>query len=454
MVNEKSKMYGVSKEQYLILHSKHYFMKLISILGGMGVLIIIPFFLFSCRKQDSIVNPQSNISTTVVQQSTAFIYNPFGIMCMPSAANENTKDMSTPALQYALTAQNGINLAVDYGVKYYRMQLYNDKWTNASTRAGFLYVYSQANLAGLKVLLNVNWYYTDSTPKPFPDAVAYGNFLKSVLDTLNAIQKKPELIVVENEEENSNRHVYDFTSTTTMHATQQKYIDQLTTATAICNSYTWWDGTVGVKVTNGGFTTRGITYNVWNWLKNEVPDTAAARTFARNAFSPAVYTDLYRKRMPSYLTMAIDMGKYFETAYKSIALSYMNLHWYEPARIRGWNMAKEKVTPWSLGISPDSLSPGVLDQVDAYFNAKFSQKMVAQETGQLTTSSVLNKFMTDKYLTRPYGFFDYACWYDGDSNSEYESKAMHNTTVVNGVDSYTKRSNGLSFENTNTILNQ
>ena len=316
-------------------------------LSKRGLYVIAIILVFSCKKnsETKFSGPAAVNASVNNRAGAAEIFNPFGVMVLASAAVDTGKDLSTPSRQKLLSAQNAVNLAVDYGVRYYRMQIYYDKWMSSTTRQGFLYCYSQANTAGLKVLLNVNWYYTDSVAKPFADAAAYTAYLKSVLDTLNAMQMKPELIVIENEEQNMNRHIFDMSSTTALHSSQQKYIDQLSSGTALCNDYVWWDGTVGIKVTNGGFTTRGITYNVWNWLKNETGDTTAARTFAINAFSPKVYADLYRKKLPSYLSTAIDMGNYYISAFQQIPMSVVNLHWYEPAKVRGWNMTKEQISP-------------------------------------------------------------------------------------------------------------
>ena len=90
--------------------------------------------------------------------------------------------------------------------------------------------------------------------------------LKDILDTLNVLHLKPEVIVVENEESNSLYHVIDNTSQSTIYASMQKYVDQLSAAVTVCKTYLWWNGTLGVKVTNGGFTTRSITYDTWYWM--------------------------------------------------------------------------------------------------------------------------------------------------------------------------------------------
>lgn len=422
------------------------------LLRNLMILTVISSLLFSCQKDIS--KEQKMVVNASMQNNSSLVkYNPFGVIVLASAVNQNVNNTSNPAKQYQLSAQNSINLAVDYGVKFYRMQIYNDKWLDSTSRRGFLYVYSQANLAGLKVLLNVSYYNSDAIPEPFVTGAQYGVFLKSVLDTLNALKIKPELIVVDNEEANKNRHLFDFTSTATIQQSQQLYIDQLSVATTMCNSYLWWDGATGVKVTNGGFTTRGITYNVWDWLRNEKKDSLAAVTFAKNAFPPKTYAALIKKTTPLFITTAVDMGKYYINAFQSIPMSVVNLHWYEPCIMRGWDSTKEGTTPKALGISEDSMSVGVLDQVLAYLTEKFPQKIVGQEVGQLTTSPVLNKQMTSKFLKRQYGAFDYACWYDGDSNTPYEAKALHNTSIKNGIDSYTKRNSGLKFEETNTSLN-
>ena len=299
---------------------------------------------------------------------------------------------------------------------------------------------------GLQAVLNVNWVETDGNKTPFPSPAEYAKFLREVLDSLNSLQYRPAVIVVENEEGNSFQHIIDTTNEETIKASLQPYIDELRTAVDVCSRYRWWNGKVGVKVTNGGLMTRQLTYATHDWLKNVKNDPESATQFAQNAMGPNSAKDMDRSRLPQYIVSRLAIIKTLVEGYKTLNLSYINIHWHEPVALRAWNSTKEGGDPASVGKSLDELSPGVLETVLAYLCENLTPKVMTNETGQLTTSTLLTANLTNKILTHPCDAFPIAVFYDADGNSTYDVKALHNTLVFDPTNpTYNLRTTGETF---------
>ena len=403
----------------------------------------------SCKKDFQ----KEDAAGAIASSAAMARYNPFGLNAMKSASDENPDHITNPDLHYSLSDAASITLAREYGVQYYRLKISHDAWVINNNRDSFFADYKSANQQGLKIVLNVNWDAQEDTPLPFASPADYTSFLRSVLDSCNAMHYKPAMIVVENEEGNYTKHQIDTSSAAGIAADCQRYVDILNGALAECKNYAWWDGTKGQKLTNGGYTSRQLTFLVWDWLKNEKNMPDQARTYANNNMPPAVVKDLYQKPQPPYIANPIDIGKYYTSSYAAVNISYTNIHWYEPVKIRNWSNTREHATPWRKGVSPDTLSNGGLDWVLAYINSKISRRVISNEAGQLTTSSKLNKALTDKFLSRPFNAFDIAVWFDGDGKGNYDPVALHNTIEdAQGNFYYTLRSNGVQFKATNTGL--
>lgn len=414
-----------------------------------GLSALFVSLLVSCKKDFQ----NSDAVSTSGSNAAIARYNPFGLNVMKSASDENPDHITNPDFHYLLSETSSIALANDYGVQYYRMKISHDAWVQNNVRDTFFVNYKNANQHGLKVVLNVNWDSQEDTPQPFANPADYTDFLSDVLDSCSAMHLKPAMIVVENEEGNYTKHQIDTSSVAGINADCQKYVDILNAAVSVCKTYTWWDGTRGQKLTNGGYTTRQLTFLVWDWLKNEKNQPDQARTYANNTMPPAVVKDLYEKPQPPYIANPIAIGKFYTASYSSVAFSYTNVHWYEPVKIRNWSNTREHSTPWKKGVSPDTISKGGIDWVLAYLGEKIPKKIISNEAGQLTNSSKLNKAITDKFLSRPFNAFDIAVWFDGDGKGNYDPVALHNTIEdAKGNWYYTFRSNGLQFKTTNAGL--
>ena len=376
-------------------------------------------------------------------------YNIFGLYAGQSASEDIIDFTSDPRYQYNLTNAKDIALAKQYGVKYYRMQVSHDRWITDTGKTNFINYIGRVIDSSLLPVLNVNWNETDQIPDPFPDANEYRIFLTEVLDSLNANQLKPEVIVVENEPANFNNHIIDTTTSEGLDADVKKYTDELAAAVSVCNSYQWFDGSRGVKITDGGYMVRQMTFVTYDWLYNVKKNYSAAKAFANNSMPPSTATDIQKKKYPDYISIRLQVAYDLMNGMKNLDLSYINLHWQEPAKIRAWDYNKEGGDPYALGINPDSVSKDVLTLVVQYFNENLPFTVISNEIGQLNTSVLLNQRITNYFLSFPEDVFPIVCWYDADGNYDYDVKALHNTLFDDlGKTYFEIRPNGLQFQQT------
>lgn len=204
-------------------------------------------------------------------------------------------------------------IAKALGVDYIRARLNIDGWTGSDDACD---IYQNA---GLKLILNVNMGIPrnaagEHDPVPFPtDMSAYSKKLNSILD-----KYKPEVLVVENEEDNPNYHSGD----------ADDYINELKTAIQIAHSR-------GIKVTNGGITFREVCLIIFDNLMQNGKQQQA-REFAQNVFPPAILMRLKNLSNPM-VKKQLDFGRKIIAAYKTLDLDYVNFHWYEPVKARGAN---------------------------------------------------------------------------------------------------------------------
>lgn len=386
-------------------------------------LFISVFSIVACKKVELVNKP---LSTGTVDNST-IAPNAFGEIINASTVSEDSAGTGAP--EYILNISQKKNLAKAYGGYYYRMAITHGKWITGTGKTDFLNNYDTIWKAGFAIALNINW--RDTGTVPFPDSANYGPFIREVLDSLNH-HKLPNLIVVENEE--TNPGYYQINST----ADINKYIKELKSGVDACAPY-------NLKVTNGGIVDRLMTYLTWDYIKNTQHDTAAARAYALSAMPPHIYNSMY-PNLSALIAASIQFGKTFVNGYATLALSYINMHWYEPTNVRGWNDALDGGDPWTTyGYSKKYIVPGALDSAVAYLHYKFpSLKVVTNETGQLTTTRCLTTNLFQKYLSfQSSGDFPITIWYDGDGDDPYDAKALHNTTALG---TYSLRPSGNTYK--------
>jgi hypothetical protein len=254
-----------------------------------------------------------------------------------------------------------VKIAKDLGVRYIRGRVDVQGWDGSEPS------YNTYTSAGLKVLLNLNYGVPrnsagEHAPVPFPtDMDAYAKTLNAVLD-----KYKPEVVVIENEEDNPNYH----------QGTADAYINELKTGIQVAHSK-------GLKVTNGGITVREICLIIYDdLLQSGQRDKAIS--FAQKAFPPNFAARLSGggdlERNPQ-LGRQIEFGRKIIATYKDLDLDYVNFHWYEPVQARGKNIDKS-------GISFD---PSTFAYVVNYLKEKTGKPVMTNEFGVLDPSPDLVK---------------------------------------------------------------
>lgn len=382
----------------------------------------------------------------------------FGVFVGRAAINETYSEIG-PTFNLANNWDNP-NIANLYGVNLYRMTINEQAWDNIdpTKRTNLLHEYSNADIAGFSIALNVN-YLSAGQIGNLPTPQQYEDFLKSVLSTLSSYQyTRPAYIAVENEEPGI------FGNLTT---DPPKYRDELNRGISVCTNYPWYDGSTStIPVINGGLTVRMLTYLTWDWLK--INDPSVAQTFARNSMPPSSYysRDLYQTGKPSWVVAEdptkiidqINLGNtligYYQT--QTPGISNVNFHWYEPVSVRGWDENKDGVhdpihnilrgpydaIPDGWGVDPNKIAPSALSNVMSYLHTKFPNNywLISNETGQLTTNYclTLDLFKTlTTYMTvggisgGPNHYLTNVCWLDADGGMPYTAKSLHNTSSNN-----------------------
>ncbi|HYK45310.1 MAG TPA: T9SS type A sorting domain-containing protein [Parafilimonas sp.] len=246
--------------------------------------------------------------------------------------------------------------ANNLGIKYVRDAQLLSKWTGTkSYNIDFWKTHKK------KMLLNIN---NDSTPSAFPtDLVAYESKLRSFL---NVYASSIQLAVIENEELNSSSlqgNAYHLGSI-------QDYINELAVAVNVCQQ-------IGVPVTNGGLTSPIVASLRHYYIVNGKQDSLVWLVQNMNGVS----TD-------STLWLRTDS---LLSAYKVLPLSFVNLHWYEPA--------KDSTT-----------THGVLQVVCNYITQQTGKKVITNETGVRTTDSSFVTMLLQQWHTIGVA---YCMFYDG-----------------------------------------
>lgn len=377
--------------------------------------------------------------------------NTFGTYIGKSAPTDRIEDITNGRLLETLKRDSAIACAKGYFSRYIRLNLFKDLWDDTAPLGGrefflnFCKASRDANLAGV---VNINYHKSDySTPEPYATPEQYAPYFREVLDSMNAIQFRPAIIHVENEEANTKQYAIDTTDDEAMYRDLQKYIDQLSAAVQIANSYVWWDGKVGVDVTHGGFLLRDINYSVWSWLKNDKGEDDLADYYSKNALNPYQYDQINRMTLPRFMDVRIKMDRFLEDKMNLLPIKYINIHWNEPCKVKNWTEDLIGGTPWEKGVSPDSVGQNVLDLTMLYYHNRCPNKLVmSNEVTVSTQSPILIGQLMNKLMEHPYFAHNICIIYDADATDIYSSKAFHNTFPGIGIQfSYSMRPTGLEL---------
>ena len=340
------------------------------------VLFSAAFVLMMSTNCNNAASADTGSSSTATQTSSPTndtnVRTHFGVMVAKSEGN-----LIPPSQQ--------VKVAEALGVKYIRGKIDIQNW------GGFNDAYDTYASAGLKVLLNINYAIPrtatgDHNPIPFPtDMTAYSKSLNAILD-----KYKPEVVVIENEEDNPNYHSGD----------ADDYINELKTAIQIAHSK-------GLKVTNGGITFREVCLIVYDDMMQHGQQDKA-NDFAQKVFAPALLQRLGKNSNPQ-IQRQVDFGRKVIAAYKTLDLDYVNFHWYEPIKARG-----------KAGINREDtvVDTQIFDFVANYLKTATGKPVMTNEFGVFNNSTSIVKGLLQ--AAREAGL-SYAIFYSSDGG---EGKAV------------------------------
>ncbi|MEP6683545.1 MAG: hypothetical protein ABJA35_09805 [Parafilimonas sp.] len=304
-----------------------------------------------------------------------------------NTANDSSENKTHFGVMVAKTEGNlippsqQVKVAKALGVNYIRARIDIDSWSGSNEG------YDTYVAGGLKVLLNINSGIPrnaagDHNPIPFPtDMAAYSKSLNSILD-----KYKPEVVVVENEEDNPNYHSGD----------ADDYINELKTAIEIAHAK-------GLKVTNGGITFREVCLIVYDDMAQH-GQKQKADEFAQKVFPPALLQRLNNASNP-IVKKQLEFGRKIIAAYKTLDLDYVNFHWYEPIRSRGAQ---------SVDINDTTVDPKVFSFVANYLKTTTGKPVLTNEFGVFNTSPSLVKGLLQAARNADLG---YAIFYSADGGT-------------------------------------
>jgi hypothetical protein len=199
---------------------------------------------------------------------------------------------------------------------------------------------------------------------------------------------KPELVTIENEEDNPNYHT----------GTIDDYFAELKAAIPVVHAK-------GLKVTNGGLTSPTLSLLVYEDLLN------TGRKEEANIFAHKAFAEARLKNMDALLgapagQAKLKIGHKQVEAYKNLPIDYVNFHWYFPLR----GMKDEDVS--------NKIDPVLLDYVVDYLEKATGKQPITSEIGQLDSRPAIVSNTLKKCLELK---LPYVMWYSGDGG---EGKAI------------------------------
>ena len=341
--------------------------------------ILTSLFFISCSK-DKIEEPATNTNPNI-----------FGILANQSEGQQLSTNLKIDLL---------IN---QFKVPYTRHQIVLTNFNGSIPT----YVNS-----GLKVLLNVTSKITNAIEPSgsyITNLVLYRQKLTELLNTY-----KPEVLVVENEEANATYYT----------GTAQEYLNLLNIAIEECK-------TRNIKVTNGGFTARMSKLLVWDYY-NSTGQTTKANEYAQKVFPDTLLNTV---GVAGYLASNGSLNQTFQkakellNAYKTNQMTYVNIHWYEPA--------KEGDFPTANIENIDHSDMKGFQETIEVFRLITNKPVITNEIGQFNNKGTL---VTD-ILQKCYDLnLPYVIWYSGDGADFGNAKALYNGSGV-------LRESGVAFKN-------
>jgi len=202
-----------------------------------------------------------------------------------------------------LTFQQRLQSIKDLGAKFIRpADITVEGWPNNDKDA------EDFGRFGYKLILTVesNVKVGDATSS----LVKIDDYKKAIREIVK--KHKPELLVIENEEDNSAYHK----------ETTAGYFQELTAACSVAHEE-------GFKCANGGLSSNMLALLVWDNYYN-LGDYTRADSFLRRAFAPWQMQELKTIKGRIRIQPVIERGKEFIGGYKNSGIDYVNFHWYIP----------------------------------------------------------------------------------------------------------------------------
>jgi len=322
----------------------------------------------SCKKETTTkenVSPNAALSATDASQAITETTK-FGVMVIDPDNND---------------IDDKISVSDKLGVGYVRNSIIVSEY---SGKAPAVEDYQDA---GYKILLNLNYQSGSGGPRPFPtDMVKYKQKLESVLDDY-----QPEVAVIENEPANDGYYTGPI----------ENYITELTTAVAVCKAR-------GIKVSDGALHSGMLLICVYQDYVSQ-GQQAKADDFASRSGMSSAYIKTAQGKGSATLNAKLDKCKKMIAAYKTMALDFVNFHWYEPM---GMNASKNTATS----------APGVPKEVADYLRKATGKKVLTNEFGQtVTTPSLVASQVSEFKLAG----LSYAIDYSGTGGGGVQAKPLH-----------------------------
>ncbi|TKK68022.1 hypothetical protein FC093_12475 [Ilyomonas limi] len=317
----------------------------------------IALFLCSCSKED--LNGTVTNSTTSANASTKAEGSILTLI--PNKSLNYGALIGAPSVTGSIDFQ--LNVADDLGVSCLRER------TNVPSNTPDPIVVK----SNYKVLLNFcRGSFSSGTPMPFVTNLT--QYKKDLKSTLAVYTVNPAVAVIENEE--SNKLYYS--------GSAQQYINQLKAAISVMHGR-------GIKVANGGITSTGLNYLVYQDFMNQGKTDSAERFKQLTGVAPKALTIQERGRFVDTLLQA----------YATINLDYVNFHW--------------------KGTSPNTEA---LQSVINYMKKRTNKPVISNEFGQfdkeVVTLQAMLQVATDNNLP-------YVVWYSPDENAGKKDTPLHHS---------------------------
>lgn len=326
---------------------------------------------FSCNKQT--ITKEETSSLSAMSASDAITYTTkFGVLVNGEPGDDK------------------VTVSKEMGVGYVRDAVILESYTGKAP------MMDKYIAEGFKVLLNLNNSHVSETgqkqPNAYPtDMVKYKKNLENVLN-----KYKPEIAVIENEPANDGRYTGPI----------EDYFTELQTAIDVCKAR-------GIKIADGGLHTGMVCILVYQDYVSRGMQKKA------DAFAEFALTDNYLRaaqgKGSAEINAKIEKAKKMIAAYKTMALDYVNIHWYEPL---------------DEDNDPTISAPGAAKEVADYLRRATGKPVITNEFGQDNQLPSLITSMVNEFRLAN---ISYAIVYSGTGVSGAQPLHKGTSLLPNGV---------------------